>query len=357
MHGIILIRLDQTKKSGMVKRIGIFRALYLGDMLCIIPVTRALRKAWPASEIYLIGLPWQEDFVNRFSQHFDRFIEFPGWPGLPEQSPDGGRILEFLHQVRSHEFDLVLQMQGNGDITNSMCMLWNATKVCGLRKEGGYAPDPSLFPVSEDNEHETLRFMKLLDCLGIPRQGIHLEFPIAPAESIAANLILKKETLEDGRYVCIHPGARDPRRRWPVQNFAYIAQQLISTGKKVVLTGSKEEEHLLRDLQHKIDKPVVNIVERHGHLSAGELAALLKNALLMVSNDTGVSHIASALGVRSVILFSPHSAFSRWRPLNANRHVAVSFEKGRDPEAVAKIVLAEIEKAEAVDQPSALYLP
>ena len=84
---------------------------------------------------------------------------------------------------------------------------------------------------------------------------------------------------------------------------------------------------------------------------------MLKNALLMVSNDTGVSHIASALGVRSVILFSPHSAFSRWRPLNANRHVAVSFEKGRDPEAVAKIVLAEIEKAEAVDQPSALYLP
>src|SRR5690606_32991236 len=122
-----------------ISKIAIFRALNLGDMLCVIPTIRAIRAAWPEADVYLIGLPWQKEFVRRFSQYFDHFIEFPGWPGLPEQEPDLARIPEFLSLVQHHQFDLLFQMQGNGEITNTLCATWGSKRLCGLRTSGGYA--------------------------------------------------------------------------------------------------------------------------------------------------------------------------------------------------------------------------
>jgi ADP-heptose:LPS heptosyltransferase len=326
----------------MISKIAIFRALYLGDMLCIIPSVRALRTAYPNAEIFLVGLPWQREFVSRFPHYFDHFIEFPGWPGLPEQEINTERIMNFLQKIREYSFDLVLQMQGNGETTNSLCMLWNAGRWCGLRKPGEYAPDPSLFPVSEDGEHEILRFFKLLGALGIALQGTFLEFPISEQENKQAMEIIHNSGIEVNNYVCIHPGARDIRRRWPVGNFAFVANRLLATGYRIVLTGSDAEQLLLAELDQKISGSVVNVVERFGHLPAGTLAAVIERSRLLISNDTGVSHIAAALRVASVIIFSPFSDIMRWRPLDGIRHIAIPCVEARDPERVLRIALQSL---------------
>lgn len=113
---------------GAYSTIAVFRALHLGDMLCIIPTIRAIRRAFPRASITLIGLPWQRDLVKRFARYF------AGWPGLPEQAADASRILDCLNEIRNHPFDLIFQMQRNGILTNSLCMLWNGRRVAGLRK-------------------------------------------------------------------------------------------------------------------------------------------------------------------------------------------------------------------------------
>ena len=335
---------DPVFGENEIKKIGIFRALYLGDMLCIIPAVRALRKAYPQAHITLIGLPWQKEFARRFSHYFDYCIEFPGWPGLPEQEPDPKKIVQFLKRVREEKFDLLLQMQGNGFITNNMCQLWAARNIAGLRRKDQYAPDESLFPVSEDDDHEILRFLKIIDALRIPQQGVELEFPLMYHEKERFHEIQQLLDLPVYKYVCIHPGARDPRRRWSAENFVYIANHLAEMGYKIVLTGSMEERSLLEKVERDIQYPVINIVEALGDVLLGELAAILQHSYFLFSNDTGVSHIASALRVPSMILFSPYSNMKRWAPLDDQLHRVMPYEKSKDPEFVLYCLLDQLEK-------------
>src|SRR3712207_3844932 len=92
------------------RRIVIFRALQLGDLLCAVPAWRALRRHWPHARITLVGLPWAREFVSRFHGYLDDFLEFPGHRGLPERHAVAADA--FLHEIRARRFDLALQMHG-----------------------------------------------------------------------------------------------------------------------------------------------------------------------------------------------------------------------------------------------------
>jgi ADP-heptose:LPS heptosyltransferase len=316
---------DAVIRDFNFEKIAVFRALQLGDMLCIIPTIRAVRHAYPKAAITLIGLAWQKDFVARFPEYFDEFIDFPGWPGLPERSWDAEACVSFLSSMQQRKFDLVLQMQGNGILTNSMCLLWNGKLTAGVRKATEKAPGEGVFVISQDDDdHEILRFQKLLAPLGIPQRGASLEFNLLTDEVAAFQKLSQKLNLQENRYVCIHPGARDPRRRWPVEDFARVARALHAKGQKVVITGSLQETEIMDQLQREAEVPTIHSIREGGDISLGLLAALIKHSALLVSNDTGVSHIASALKVPSVIIFSQHSSQQRWAPLDQHLHRALS---------------------------------
>ncbi len=96
---------DPTWSPASIQKVAIFRALQLGDLLNTIPAIRALRQAYPDAEITLLSLPWAGDFVQRFRRYFDRFIHFPGYPGLPEQDFDSQAFGIFLEEMLAERFD------------------------------------------------------------------------------------------------------------------------------------------------------------------------------------------------------------------------------------------------------------
>lgn len=299
-------------------------------MLCIIPAVRAIRHAYPTASISLIGLPWQKDYVERFQHYFNEFVEFPGWPGLPERPPDVERIPNFIRFMQSRGYDLIVQMQGNGAITNSLCMLFGAQRVCGLRKSGEYCPDENLFPVSEDSDHEVLRFLKLTSALDISPQGEELEFPFLPGELNRVEALIDTWGLHGKKYICVHPGARDPKRRWDAEYFASIADRLSEEGFSIVLTGSVAENQILQKVSDLMKHEPINPVSEGGDFSLGELAGVIKRSIALLSNDTGVSHIASALKVPSVIVFSKYSDPDRWKPLDTRLHKTITPDISTD---------------------------
>jgi ADP-heptose:LPS heptosyltransferase len=302
-----------------IKKIAIFRALQLGDMLCAIPAVRALRKALPHAEITLIGLPWAKNLLNLYPQYFDAFIEFPGYPGLPEQAFDAIVFHAFLGKVQSERFDLVLQMQGSGIISNGIVALLNGRNTAGFYLKDRYKPNDHFFIEYPTHVHEIERHLQIMQHLGIADEGTELEFPITPKDELElSNLALPIETK---RYACIHPGSRSVLRQWPAEHFAQLADYCYENGLETVITGTKDELHLAEKVAANMKNSPIIVA---GKTSLGSVAALVKNAALLISNCTGVSHIAAALKVPSVII-SMDGEPERWTPLNKNIHLAVDW--------------------------------
>ncbi len=303
---------------GNFKKIAIFRALQLGDMLCAIPAVRALRAAYPDAEITLLGLPWAESFTQRFHKYFDRFIHFPGYIGLPEQPFDERKFYAFLEEIRAEKFDLILQMQGNGTIVNQLLHQFGATHVAGFHNKDSYVDSPLFLEYPEDG-HEIDRHLSLMKHLGIAPRGRYLEFPLTAKDYLSfASLNL---SVEPHKYICVHPGSRGTWRQWPPRYFAMLADYCSDMGFDLVVTGTESEKNITRQLISHLRHPAIDLT---GLTDLGSLAVLIKNAFMLISNCTGVSHIASALQTPGIIISmdgEPH----RWGPLNHTLHKTIDW--------------------------------
>ncbi|HJV64050.1 MAG TPA: glycosyltransferase family 9 protein [Albitalea sp.] len=296
------------------QRIAVFRALVLGDMLCAVPALRALRHAWPEAELTLVGLPWAAELARRLPM-VDRFIEFPGYPGLPETVADLGALPDFLRRMQQEDFDLLLQMHGSGHITNPLVAACGARHTAGFVEAGSYTPEPGLFMPWPQQGHEVERLLMLVDHLGVPRCGSALEFPVTDTDRIElASLWPRAYGAQP--YVCVHAGAQLPSRRWPPGRFAQVADAMAEHGFAVVLTGTGAEAPLAAEVQRAMHHRAIDL---SGKTTLWTLGALIERASLLVCNDTGVSHVAAALGTRSVVV-SSGADVTRWAPLDRERH-------------------------------------
>lgn len=298
-----------------IDKIAVFRALYLGDLLCAVPALKVLRNGFPASEISLIGLPWAASFASRFSAYIDHFIPFPGCPGLPEQAVNEDALMEFRVRMQKSGFDLILQMQGNGTVVNALVEAFGAKVTAGFYPATASSPNsPYFIPYPEDIP-EVCRHLQLMEALGLSVAGRQpLEFPIFPEDVKDTEAFLP--ALTQNPFVCIHPGSRSPARRWPPKYFAAIGDYCVKKRFTVVLTGTVEEMALCREVRKFMHHDVIDL---SGMTSLGGVGMLIREAVLLVSNCTGVSHVADAMQTPSFII-SMDGEPRRWAPRNASIH-------------------------------------
>jgi ADP-heptose:LPS heptosyltransferase len=311
-----------------IKKIIIFRALQLGDMLCIIPAVKALKNAYPHAQITLACMPWAKSFTERFNHYFDEFLWFPGYPGLPEQPIDAAEFSWFLEHVQRLHYDLALQMQGNGSIVNPMIELFGASYTAGFYKPDDYKPNDDYFMEYPDYGSEIERHIKLMEFLGIQSQGTDLEFPLT--ESDLAEYEALQLNLKPKGYVCIHPGSRGAWRQWPTQHFARIADYCISCGLEAVITGTKDEAGIAAEVIAQMQHQPINVA---GKTSLGAMGVLINNAYALVSNCTGVSHMAAAFKTPSIVI-SMDGEPERWGPINKQIHYTVNWLEEPDFEQI-----------------------
>jgi ADP-heptose:LPS heptosyltransferase len=312
-------------RDGGMMRLLVLRALGLGDFLTGVPAYRALRAAYPAHELILAApavlgpLAGLTGAVDRVLPA--RELEPLDWSGPPPE--------------------VAVDLHGNGPPSHRVVEALGARRTMVFASPG--APDAD-GPWWDPDEHEVSRWCRLLEWYGVPADPDDLGLPRPGPAAVRGAVVL-------------HPGASSESRRWPAERFTAVARELAGAGHRVLITGTEDEYALGRRIADGAGLPAGTV------LSTGllELAAVVAEAAVVISNDTGTSHLATAYGTPSVTMFGPVSPALWGPPENRPRHVPLwhgtggrpGDAHGREPDPR----LLQITVREVLDAASAVIRP
>ncbi len=132
----------------------------------------------------------------------------------------------------------------------------------------------------------------------------------------------------------VHPGAGGQEKRWPAEHFARVIRHVtLETGCHVLVHRGPADKDAVDQLVRRLDVPVLLLIEPPLHLLAG----ILQEASAYLGGDSGVSHLAAAVGAPAVILFPPATR-ERWAPWSPTAFPLVMSEESEEVEAVARSV-------------------
>ncbi|OZB48626.1 MAG: hypothetical protein B7X40_06775, partial [Cellulomonas sp. 14-74-6] len=270
----------------------VLRALGLGDALTGVAALRGVRRAWPDRRLWLAGPVGIGSWLRDLGV-VDEVVPAAGLDPLvlPPELAAGGHIAVNLH--------------GRGPQSHEVLAATRPSRLVAFAAEG--FPDG---PVWRADEHEVDRWCRLVTWAGgeCGRKDLRLTLPESSTAKPTAS------APEDGEAapVLLHPGAASGARRWPADRWSAVAASLASDGRHVIVTGGPDEIDLaarvVTDAQSQLpngSSAADQIETRAGTLTIPALAELVARAALLICGDTGVAHLATALGSPSVLLFGP----------------------------------------------------
>ena len=261
-------------------RVVVLRALGLGDLCTAVPALRAIRAAFPNHELVLCAAAWQAALARLAD--VDR---------VSATAP--------LGEVAAREAapDIAINLHGRGPQSTRRLLDLVPRRLIAFRHP--VLPETEHAPRWSFDEHEVVRWCRLLEHSGIPADPRDLRLAVPSAEPPVRGAVV------------VHPGAAQASRRWPVQRWGRVAAGLAAAGHDVRVTGGPDERGLAEDVARTAGLGPEAVLA--GRTDLLGLCALVAAARLLVSPDTGVAHLATAFGTPSVVLFGPTPP-SLWGP-------------------------------------------
>jgi heptosyltransferase III len=299
-------------------RILVIRGGAIGDFILTLPAIAALRQQFPGAHIEVLGYPHivqlavAGGLVDRVQP-----IEARAMAGFFAR---GGSLAEELVDYFS-EFDLIISYlyDPDGIFQGNVALCTGAQFITGPHR-----------PDEQKPLHATMAFLKPLERLAIFDADPIPTLPISPNPNPDPNLNLNPNPSPT---LALHPGSGSESKNWPEANWAALLDQLIrSTKFDLLLVGGEAEAGRLERLGKNLPPHRVRYAQ---NLPLSELARLLASCDGFVGHDSGISHVAAALGLPSLLLWgdTPEAV---WRPPSAKVTLL------RHPAGLANLEVAEV---------------
>lgn len=271
---------------------------WLGDILFQVPAIEAIRRGHRDAEIVCLAPARCREILENHPA-VDRFMVFD------EKNEHRSLLarLGLLIRLRKESWDKAYLLHRSK--SRALMMV-----LAGVRERIGYGRGRSWLlthPVLEPGKvlHHVDYFLHLTEAAGCPKpdQSVY-HFYFSREEDEAVRVFLQNHGLAAGRYVCFHLGANWEPKRWPVRNFAALAEKIKECADlPVVVTGSRDDRWLAEGMMKEVRH--ARVICAAGETSLGMLGALFKKSAWVVSGDSGPMHIAAGVGARLVALFGP----------------------------------------------------
>jgi heptosyltransferase II len=308
------------------KKILLARTDRLGDLVLTTPAIKAVRQAYPQAHIAMIVRPYAEDIV-RGNPYLDEVILYDKYA----RHRSFWATFRFAMEIRRRHFDRAIIFHP----TNRMHIV---AYIADIPRRIGY--DNKLKFLLTDKirnlkhlgtKHERDYTLDMLKSLGIESNEKELFIPIDDGSaSMVEGMIAGSGIKRNERFIVMHPGASCASKIWPSERFAKLADILIDKHHvKIVIVGGKDEKDMF--CAEAVGKFMNNsAVFLTGKLTIRMLAALIKKAVLFISNDSGPVHIAAAVDTPVIDIFAraqPGLGPLRWGPLGP-RDIVIHKDAG-----------------------------
>jgi ADP-heptose:LPS heptosyltransferase len=271
----------------------------LGDSVCFTPALSALRDRFRRARI--VGL-FHRSFIElyRTDSRLDAVIPYYG---------KYKRWRETVTALQRERCELALVPYINDPDVIPLIYLGGSRII--LRTPGRdtiyrfMVANPELLSRAPNPEHALLRCGTMLRHLGCAPSGLALRLHVDTAQRDRATAWLQQRGVPaEAQLIQFHPGASIRQKRWPAENFSETARSLLREDESrwLVLTGSPGERALCERIRAACGAPT-RAINAAGELPLPTLPALLQRVTWLLTNDTGVAHIAYALGTPSLTLF------------------------------------------------------
>ena len=300
-----------------VKRVVLMKLWGIGNLVMILPLVHAVRRAHPKAELAFVTLAGNVELLRHVPE-IDRLITVDprGFLGTMR------RLVGVARELRAFRPDLVLDFEQFLKVTPLLAGISGAVQTVGFETQG--QARASLFnkrvPYRRDR-HMTLAFGDIVRSAGVSTQGMPpLAVPRSEEGAREARAFLDEPSGAfdepagsstssgvPGPLVALHLGSGDnfPGRRWPVKRFARLAEALHAERRaRIVITGTEAERDLAARFADLCPAPHLSAM---GALSLMGFIEFLDRVDLLVTNDTAPAHIGSALGVPLIAFYGPNT--------------------------------------------------
>jgi len=291
------------------KSILIIKLSAIGDVVHALPLLEVLRKNFPEARIDWVVEEESSQIVDEHKGIDNVIISHrKSWQKRflkrGERSAAFREIMQFLRELRSKEYELVIDLQG----------LFKSAILTGLSKgkrkigtTGGREGSQLVLtqrPYSVDsNQHPVDRYLKMAEHLKCKKDSWNGDIPIRESDKRSIDKLLHDNGIEERMLVAINPMAKWKTKLWESGKFAILADRLQKDlSCKIIFTGSRQDRAKIDEIIERMDEKPINLA---GQTSLKELAYLYSKCQLLVSTDTGPMHIAAAMGCPVVALFGP----------------------------------------------------
>ena len=290
-----------------MKKILVMQLCRMGDILMTGPLLRGLRREHPRAQISLMVM---DTFASTpLPAHlYDRLLPFPlaglatslaapgsDWTGALDE------LRAFVRSCTNTPFDLAINL-AHTDMSALVLSLMPAKKRVGLvarpdRRKGIDSPWMTYMRASVRSRE--LACFHLVDLFawtgGVARDAAGLEIDITPADHDWADRLIATHNVIGRPLIAVQLGASTEAKQWPLERFAALADSLDPAYGEIVIIGGPKERQLADQFVAMVKRPVIST---HGESSLRQLAALLQRSRLLITNDTGPMHVATAVGTR-----------------------------------------------------------